>query len=212
MSTRRERRAQRRKQRTLDGRRTRSVPWFTALVVAVVLVGGFFALRAFGAFEGQPSGPAIDTKPFPVGAPVGEKQEDMGRRDHIPDGQRFVGYNTTPPTSGPHWGTPAPWLVYDSPQPDERLVHNLEHGGIIISYNAIADGDLAQLKSLRARYPNDRFGRKKIIIRPYDRIPAGAIALSAWAWLDRLDRYDEQRILQFIAAHMNQCCEGENAP
>src|SRR3989338_3358928 len=54
-------------------------------------------------------------------------------RDHIPDGQEVAEYNSNPPTSRPHYGQPADWGIYEQPLPDERLLHNLEHGGIWIS-------------------------------------------------------------------------------
>ncbi len=199
----------RRKQRAQTHAKGRSVPWFNVLVVVVVLVGAYFGLRALGVFDSSiaQSGPQIDPRTVNVGSePVGQKSQDQGR-DHIPDSQRFTSYNSTPPTSGPHWGAPLPWSNYDSPQPDERVVHNLEHGGIVISYNQIPEEDLAKLKALRSRYPRDRYGSVKIVTRPYDKISPGTIALAAWTWLDTLQAYDEQRILRFLVAHMNECCE-----
>lgn len=53
---------------------------------------------------------------------------------HIPAGQKAT-YNSNPPTSGSHYET---WIkagIYDTIPIDEELVHSLEHGYIIISYN-----------------------------------------------------------------------------
>src|SRR3990167_11355106 len=63
----------------------------------------------------------------------GEAVADLGR-NHVPEGT-VVEYNSTPPTSGPHyeqWEKPG---VYDRMLPDGRLIHSLEHGYIVISYN-----------------------------------------------------------------------------
>src|SRR5829696_8382398 len=40
-----------------------------------------------------------------------------------------ITYNSTPPTSGPHYGNLVGWGTYDEPQRYEHLVHNLEDGG-----------------------------------------------------------------------------------
>lgn len=64
---------------------------------------------------------------------TGIEYPDQGR-DHIPITEEFE-YNSNPPTSGKH---NADWTragVYESPKGDPYLVHSLEHGYVIISYN-----------------------------------------------------------------------------
>lgn len=58
---------------------------------------------------------------------------DLGR-DHIQIGES-VNYNSNPPTSGPHYVEWAKSQIYTSPPDDRNLVHSLEHGYVIISYN-----------------------------------------------------------------------------
>lgn len=68
------------------------------------------------------------SKPLP-----GTKIADLGR-EHVPIGEN-IEYNSNPPTSGKHY---ADWIrsgVYESPKDDRNLVHSLEHGYIIMSYN-----------------------------------------------------------------------------
>ena len=81
---------------------------------------------------------------------------------------------------------------------DEQVVHNLEHGHVVISYDCrkLADcaGTQAQLRQLLARYRN-----WKITAVPRQNADA-AIALTAWGWLEKLDSYDEARITAFINA------------
>ncbi len=203
MSTRAARRAERRKQKGRAGAQSRSLPWFTALVVAVVVVFAFLLLRSLGAFESTnvPSGPAIN--PAQVQANLGQKQESMGN-GHLQPGQRFSAYNTVPPTSGPHDPVPLGYGVYGTQQPDEKIVHSLEHGAVLIAYNGISDDDLAKLKAIRSRYPKDKFNEVKIIIEPYPRLEQGTIALAAWGYLDKMSTYDERRIIGFLAAHLDQ--------
>ena len=64
--------------------------------------------------------------------------------EHVTTAVDYQGYSN-PPTYGPHHGfqldasnnsiTPRPTGVYSTEQPDEDLVHNLEHGHVWISYN-----------------------------------------------------------------------------
>lgn len=63
----------------------------------------------------------------------GTKVADSGRK-HVPAGE-IVDYNSNPPTSGSHYED---WIragVYESPKDDRNLVHSLEHGYVVISYN-----------------------------------------------------------------------------
>lgn len=68
------------------------------------------------------------SKPLP-----GTKIADLGR-EHVPIGTK-VEYNSNPPTSGSHYEE---WIkagVYSEPKDDRNLVHSLEHGYVIMSYN-----------------------------------------------------------------------------
>lgn len=69
------------------------------------------------------------SKPLP-----GQKQADLGRK-HVEVGSRVLGATSDPPTSGNHY---ADWVrsgVYEEPKDDGNLVHSLEHGYVIMSYN-----------------------------------------------------------------------------
>lgn len=81
------------------------------------------------------------SKPLP-----GQQIADLGRK-HVEVGVQ-VQYNSNPPTSGDHY---ADWIragVYDLPKDDRYLVHSLEHGYIIISYNC--DVKVGWIKSVAA--------------------------------------------------------------
>jgi hypothetical protein len=57
-----------------------------------------------------------------------------GDRHHLENVTDKVSYNTYPPTSGPHYGQPAIWNNYSEIVDPRRVVHNQEHGGVIIWY------------------------------------------------------------------------------
>jgi hypothetical protein len=167
----------------------RRVPWVAIGAAAVVLVIGVLVAQSFGVGEsaGRNTGPA------------------SGGGDHPPEGQA-VPYASYPPTYGPHWA-PTTWGFHTETVPDERAVHNLEHGGVVASYNNIPAESLAALQALLNTYPKDKYGEVKLVIRPYDKITAGTVVLTAWSWVDELPAYDEARVRRFMDAHLNKCCE-----
>ncbi|MBI4212896.1 MAG: DUF3105 domain-containing protein [Chloroflexi bacterium] len=129
--------------------------------------------------------------------------------DHIGKGVAHIAYNSTPPTSGPHWNIagegPVAWGIYDAPIPNEAQIHNLEHGGIMIQYNCSDCPELKQqLEDFYNRYvPTHRIplfpNSSKIIVAPYPDMPS-RVALTAWGRIDTLDAFDEERIIKFIEA------------
>ena len=168
----------------------RNVPWLAIASIAGLVVIGVLVARSFGVGEsaGRYTGP---------GSGVG---------DHITEGQT-IPYPSYPPTYGPHWPAPTTWGFHSEVVPDERAVHNLEHGGVVASYNNIPPDALASLQALITTYPKDKYGEVKLLIRPYDKIPPGTLALTAWNWIDELTTYDGARVRRFMDAHLNQCCE-----
>jgi hypothetical protein len=76
---------------------------------------------------------------------------------------------------------------------------------VLIAYNpSLPQEDVDKLKSIRARWPKDKFQEVKIIIEPYPTLSDAKIALTAWGYIDKMDAYDEQRILGFVAAHIDR--------
>lgn len=168
--------------------RQRQVPWFLLIGALVVLGVAFLVVRS-----------------LELGAP-GERIAVAGVGQHVTEGQR-VRYNSVPPVGGPHWPAPAGWGVSSVQIPDERAVHNLEHGGIVIDYNSISAEDLTKLKAVVTGYPRDQFNEIKIVLQPYDKIAPRSIALTAWGWRQLLPAYDAAAVRAFVDAHMNRCCE-----
>jgi hypothetical protein len=127
---------------------------------------------------------------------------------HIP-------YNTDPPTSGPHVAFITKWKIYTIPIPKEIQVHNLEDGGVIIQYNCQSCDDMiAKLEALVTRYyekavkeqlrsidPGRPPKYERLILAPYPGMKT-TIALTAWGRIDRLDSFDEARIVRFIEAYI----------
>ncbi|MBM3933990.1 MAG: DUF3105 domain-containing protein [SAR202 cluster bacterium] len=127
----------------------------------------------------------------------GTRYESQGGT-HIAVGDSHAAYSTKPATSGWHYDTTAPWGVYTEPVTEERVVHNLEHGGVIIYYNcpdnSCAD-DVAKLTSFVR-------STDETILAPYPDMDA-KFALVAWTFMQKLDAYDEEAVRAFVNAHLN---------
>jgi hypothetical protein len=166
-----------------------------------------------------PGGPSPVAGAFPpsAGSPVavtgpGRAVEIQGV-EHVNKGDPHAAYNSTPPTSGPHWSiigeAPVPWGTYRDPIPDEAQVHNLEHGGVMIQYNCRDCADLVgQLEGFAGRYasanPLPRYPQSaKLVVAPYYDMPS-RVALTAWGHIDTLDGYDEARITRFVDAYRDK--------
>lgn len=149
----------------------------------VVVVGGIFLL--------------VRSARAPANGP-GTTIPDQGA-EHIALGTPFE-YNSNPPTSGPHFATPAEWGVYQEEIADQILIHNLEHGGVWISYTPGLDPALvAKLEGF-----HHEFGRK-IIVAPRAANDTN-IALAAWNHLDKFSaaEFSEERVRAFIKAYRNR--------
>ncbi len=134
----------------------------------------------------------------PTNGPI--RVEAMPSRDHFPSQLKISdlvpgGYSTVPPTSGRHWGAWSDCGFYNHPLPDELLVHNLEHGNIIVSYNLANDAEVAALRAAVEAIP---LAQEFAIVRRYLAIPEGMVALTTWGVLDRMDGVDPARIARFF--------------
>ena len=122
-------------------------------------------------------------------------------REHVADGAKSE-YHTNPPSSGPHYGSPAEWGVYDKPLQDEQVVHNLEHGGVWISYKpTISDTAKDKLKTIAKSY------RSKVILTPREANDKD-IALVSWGRAYKFNlnpdgTFDESSVNNFIKKYKN---------
>jgi hypothetical protein len=120
-------------------------------------------------------------------------------RDHIAPGQPHPPYSSNPPTSGWHWANPQDWGAYQTPQVQEQLVHNLEHGGIVIQYNDLSGDETQQLIDL---FKQDSY---HLILAPYPGLPSNVrVALTAWDHLQTCTGVDPSAIRAFINAFRNK--------
>jgi hypothetical protein len=115
---------------------------------------------------------------------------------HVSLGSSHPPYNSNPPTSGWHSPDLAAWDSYDEIQPDERLIHNMEDGGVILWYQ---QGTPAENEAHIEALEEVARGYRRTVIAPRDEMPT-TYALTAWQRLQRFDEIDPQRMRAFIEA------------
>lgn len=87
-----------------------------------------------------------------AGCGTEEKFVSQGQR-HLEGAEVFNDYNSSPATSGPHAQQPAAWGPYgDETVPERVLVHNLEHGGVVIHTKGLDRAQSAQVDGLAGSY------------------------------------------------------------
>ena len=176
-------------------------PWKIAL--AGVVVVAFVGLIAY----------AVWAATRPVVLP-GVEVPIMNNIFHIQPGEPHEPYNSDPPTSGQHWVEPAEAGFYSSAPADEQLIHNLEHGYVVIYYNctaldesrctALKDG----IRDTMAEAGNTELTRTpKTIAAPRPGMDA-QVAATSWGRLYKSSELDRQELLTFIQDFRNLAPEG----
>jgi Protein of unknown function (DUF3105) len=176
-----------REQERIRRARQRRLIYVGAGVVAIlVIVGAGLVLAA-------PKPPTSSQVASALCGPI-EAPPDGGRA-HLLPGQT-PSYSSNPPASGAHNPNPQARGIYDTPIDVTMEVHSLEHGYVIIHYNAIPSGQLQQLQDIVSRDPF------KMILSPYPSMPY-KISLTAWDHLQTCTGVDPQAIASFVAQFRN---------
>jgi hypothetical protein len=157
------------------------------LAVAAVVLLVLVAAGGGGDAEGQGGGDV-----FPEGGEVSEQTEfDLetaaeaagcelrdtrgdGVLDHTTSLDERVEYQDNPPTNGRHYQEPAPDGLYYDPPTDEQLVHNLEHGRVILWVKPSLPRD--QRQTVRALFDEDDY--QMVVVPRRNMEPA--VAATAW--------------------------------
>ncbi len=109
-------------------------------------------------------------------------------------------YETSPPTSGPRYAEAVEWGAYETQQPDEAVVRNLELGGIVVNHNLSDEAQIDNLETFieaQPGYPGC------FVVQPYESLASGAVTITSWGWLDSYTAVDRAAMQGFIADHRN---------
>jgi hypothetical protein len=116
-------------------------------------------------------------------------------------------YMTNPPSSGNHYSCWAAYQTYTAPIPWGNLVHSLEHGAIVMTYNC-PDGcaaDVAAMQAFIDRQPLDSncgttLGKNRLILMPDPDLDV-RFAASAWDWTLKANCFDPAAYQRFYDDH-----------
>jgi hypothetical protein len=190
-------------------RRQRTLLWTAVAVVALA------ALIALIVWQGRGT-PQAENKPVAAAAleagrkaagSSGVKTFPEAGRTHIKGNQQPSNWNSNPPTSGDHLENPLAAGVYDIQQDPRALVHNLEHGYVVILYKGIPKDELDQLET----FVEDREG-SKLVLAPYSGLEANGVALAAWRNLELLQRVNMDVVQAFVNDYMEPGAPKSVAP
>jgi hypothetical protein len=176
-------------------RRQRTLLW-TGVAVATLL-----ALVALIWFQGREE-PQAANEPVPADALLAGRQAagSEGVKTFPSAGQNHIGpdeqpdnWNSNPPTSGDHLQNPLPPGVYDTEQDMRALIHNQEHGYVVILYKGIPADQVDQLR----QFVEARDG-SKLVLAPWSGLEANGVALTAWRNLELLQRVNMDVVQAFV--------------
>ncbi len=103
-------------------------------------------------------------------------------------------YNSFPPTSGRHYYQWIRYGAYTTPQPEIRLVHNLEHGAMIVQYgDRVPPAQVAQIRSWYRKDPN------ALIVAPLPKL-GDKVALTSWTQWAECAGFDAKAATAFRSA------------
>ncbi len=201
--------------RRLDEPTGRALPDWRLLLIGGVLLVGLLILGLvllFGSDTDSSSGviqPLDGTAHVPVGTTCRSAEAPCGPNP----------YSSLPGTSGPHWDPSgvAQWGAYSTPQNESQLIHNLEHGGIVIWYDAAAlDADSIDTLTqyVTRQTAAGLSGRYKFIVSPWggeDPLPT-PIVVTAWRYLLELQTADTDAIDDFARSHYGRSPEPNGGP
>jgi hypothetical protein len=127
----------------------------------------------------------------------GVKTYPSAGRNHISANQQPSNWNSNPPTSGDHLGNPLPAGVYDNEQDMRALVHNMEHGYVVILYKGIPSDQVDQLR----QFVDQRDG-SKLVLAPYSGLASNGVALAAWQNLETMQQVNMDVVQAFVNDYM----------
>jgi len=186
--------------------------------------GGASGTAGFGGVDAAADAYASETIETEAGADAGACTAVIAQ--HPDEGAIHVNclpvptYGTRPPSSGNHYPIWADYGTYKTPVPWGHLVHDLEHGAIVIVYSCAASDAACAAEIARAQamidalpFPLDPADvdvadgfecvaptKHRVILAPDPTLDV-RWAASAWTWTLRASCFDETIFGGFITTH-----------
>lgn len=179
-------------QRAREKAKKRKRMMIGGLVAAVALLAGFLIFQRY-----QQTERAVKQAAQQAGCSDVREIKPMENSDHLGPNDPEPKYNSNPPTSGRHLGNTAPWGVQDQTVDKKLLVHNLEHGGIVVHYKGLQGDDIDKINDLVEGYADG------VIAQPNDEIDK-PIALASWGKLVTCEKISIEVLRNFIKEQCNK--------
>jgi hypothetical protein len=131
-----------------------------------------------------------------------------------------VSYGTNPPSSGNHYPVWAAFKTYAMPVPRGFLVHDLEHGAVVVTYNCPegCPDDVAKIEAwlgtLSDHACKDTAVVRRVVVSP-DPLLDVRFAAAAWGVTLRAPCFDPASFTDFFVQHIGQgpeqlCADGQD--
>jgi hypothetical protein len=168
---------QRRDTKTASGKKLPSVPRWGLAAGGAVIVGVIVLIVLLAA-----SGSSASLQKTMIAAgctyrdvpPLPPKKDPTNYHADVPTLTSKVKWSTSPPSAGAHYGIWAVWGFYRSPVNPRQVVHNEEHGAVVIWWGPkVPSSTVDQLEAFYNQQPDGVFGT------PYAGL-GDRIALTAW--------------------------------
>lgn len=103
-------------------------------------------------------------------------------------------WNSFPPTSGRHYYQPVPFNLYTEAVPEIQLIHNLEHGAMILQYgDKVPKSQVADITSWYRQDPNG------VVVAPLAKL-GDKVAMTAWTQWAECTGFDQKAANAFRKA------------
>jgi Protein of unknown function (DUF3105) len=190
-------------------RRQRTLLWTAVAVTTLLALVGLIVFM--GREEPQAENRPVAASALEAGRQAagseGVKSFPMAGQDHIGADEQPDNWNSNPPTSGDHLQNSLPPGVYDNEQDMRALVHNQEHGYVVILYKGIPGDQLEQLRD----FVEARDG-SKLVLAPWSGLEQNGVALTAWRNLELLQRVNMDVVQAFVNDYMVPIATKSSAP
>lgn len=166
-----------------------------------------------------PTDQPLSTATVDAGCAITIEQWPLGSATHVPVGTAIT-WPSNPPASGPHFPVWAAFHEFTSPVPRGYLVHDLEHGAVVLLHRcdlvdtATCDAIQTALRAASDALPTDPKCtspvRVRTVIAPDSSIPQPLVAVS-WGFIYRAACVDQASLDAFVKSHYAQAPEDECA-
>jgi hypothetical protein len=167
-----------------------------AILAVVILLGaGYLGYDFWQGSQGKAGFDALAAEGRAALAGVDSHPAQPNSTVHLRPGETHA-YGESFPTSGPHDATPTNPGFYRESQPARNLVHALEHGHVVIYYEAPGEDALATLRDWAGLFTGHWDG---LVVTPKSGLGPNLI-LTAWRKRLDLQAFDGPAIAAFVDA------------